>query len=77
MSQDRFEGEESNGVICLSKKKTFSDETTFLLSTPLKSLVLIELGQKNSWSDQIKPITKWANMSTTHFCKHDYSLKAN
>ncbi len=47
-AKDRFSSGESSGVICLSKNKNFSDETTFVQSVLPKSHVLIKLGRKNS-----------------------------
>jgi len=77
MPKDRLWSEESNGVVCLSKKEFFSDEITFVPSIPIESLVLIELGRKNSWSDQIRKVTEQTKVPTSHFCKHDYSSKTN
>jgi hypothetical protein len=61
----------------LSKRKTFSDEKTFVLSTTIESHVLLELGRKNSLSDHFRKTTEQTKSSITHFCKHDYSSKIN
>jgi hypothetical protein len=75
--KDRLWSEESNGIIFLSKKETFSDEKTFVLSTTIESRVLLELGRKNSLSDHFRTTTEQTKSSTMHFCKHDYSSKIN
>ncbi len=76
MSEHRLWAEESNGVIGFSKRKNFSDGTTFFLEGPIETHVLLELGRKNTNSDQIRPISKLVKFSLTYFCNGDYSVKA-
>jgi hypothetical protein len=61
----------------LSNQNTFSDETVFFLSTTYKFHEMIELGPKNSWSDQIRKSTDRAKTLTRWFCNHYYSLSTN
>jgi hypothetical protein len=58
------------------KEFFFSDETTFFLQGPIETHTLIKLGRKNTYSDQIRPISKSVKLSPTYFCNGDYSMKA-
>jgi hypothetical protein len=73
--KDRFSSQESNGVVGFQKKICFNGETTFFFEGPIETHVLITLGRKNDYSDQIRPISKSAKISLTVFCKDDYSMK--
>lgn len=74
MSIGRFSSQESNGVVRFSKKKTFFNETTFVFEGPIEIHVLITLGRKNDYSDQIRPISKSEKISLAVFCKSYYSM---
>ena len=62
-------------VFDLSKRGNFSDETTFFLEGPIETHILTKLGRKNTYSDQIRPISKSVKLSPTYFCNGDYALK--
>lgn len=76
-AQGRFSSGEFDGVIGLSKRKFFSGETTFIPSVLSKFHILIELGRKTIYSDQIRNLTIWAKSSSMEFCNDDYSSKNN
>ncbi len=73
----RFEGEESNGVICFVIRDIFHIETTFFPKVPYKTAWLIELGNENGCDDRIRKATERKKMMSRCLCNGYYSLKTD
>ena len=68
MDHPVFRAEESSDISFLWNRKSFPDKTIFVLSISCKSAVMIELGPKNGWSDQIRKTIQRAKVAIRRLC---------